>query len=640
VLATTDIAGTYTFSLNEKGEFVLGWPKEPVITYADSVYYVAGNFTKWAEGMLALPASVELPADSALEFKEVLLRTVLADGDSLRQDTVWYGQANEGAYMTRESSAWTLDGDKNVLAKTDIAGTYTFSIDEQGHFVLGWPEMPVRYYAKNNWDGGEWSWKEMDLFEENIYILDSVVFGGTGININTVANDKDALWYKVDSNLIVMNGASDLTTDGTSTFKSIIGIDPVVYYKDTVRMKGDVRTIDSNGEIKESVFLQAGDTIALFFNAADSTLVATILSSPVQPEPVKRFDLTIVQDSVWSKDGGKVAAWIWGKDGLTGQWTAWATNSNDTLTLKVDERADSIIFKRFAPEVEVPYWEGSAEYQWNEIAKSEIADCHLFIITDWNNGVWCEREQPVEDKFYVTGNDALVGAEKAWQADAIEMVDYTYTFPMLAAGEYQLKVTDGTWEHAWGYDNLSPTVAIEGLYTDVDGNICFTVYTPNDVTVTFAQGYVVVTGDFTNPTPATPDFGLLVNGTTYQAGTPEDKGDYVEYAVNIDLVEDEFVQLYDNVNKAGWTVNPEGEGFTNFDIHDNAYYIKQTGSYQFYIKIPKEGMNSGLYVGYQGTGTGLYELKHSAEVQKFMKNNRLYIKKGGRIFDLQGLFVR
>ena len=35
------------------------------------------------------------------------------------------------------------------------------------------------------------------------------------------------------------------TIDGSSTFKSIIGIDPVVYYKDTVRMKGDIRTCDN-----------------------------------------------------------------------------------------------------------------------------------------------------------------------------------------------------------------------------------------------------------------------------------------------------------------------------------------------------------------------------------------------------------
>ncbi len=475
VLATTDIAGTYTFSLNEKGEFVLGWPKEPVITYADSVYYVAGNFTKWAEGMLALPASVELPADSALEFKEVLLRTILADGDSVGQDTTWYGQANEGNKMTRESSTWTLDGEYNVLATTDIEGTYTFSLNEKGEFVLGWPEKPlpeVKYYAKNNWDGGEWSWLEMSATnKENIYMLDSVVFGGgenAGININSKADDADAKWFDVDHIVVLDDG------HGTDT---VIPSRPP-----HIRVAAE--------EEPQPLKLQAGDTIMLVFNASDTTLYAGIYGRPTPPEPAKTFDLTVVQDTMWSKDGAKIAAWIWGDD-LEGQWTAWATNVNDTLTLKVNEKADSIILVRCADDAEVPSWT-----PWNRIDAGEIEDCHLFIITDWNEGVWCEREQPVEHKFYVTGNAALVGEEKAWQADAIEMVDDTHTFPMLAAGEYQLKVTDGTWAHSWGYDNLSPTVAVEGLYTDVDGNICFTVYTPNDVTVTFAQGYVIMTGDF------------------------------------------------------------------------------------------------------------------------------------------------
>ncbi|MCQ2340214.1 MAG: hypothetical protein MJZ79_05495 [Paludibacteraceae bacterium] len=233
--------------------------------------------------------------------------------------------------------------------------------------------VETKYYAKNNWNGGEWSWKEMTQLKATVYTLDSVVFGGTGININTKEDDTDAKWFDVDSIVII-----------DSDFEIIIRL-PI---EDTVYMKPPMHAPSRHlaAEEPQPFKLQAGDTIMLFFNAADTTLYAGIYGRPA----------------------------------------------------------------------------------------------------------------PVEPKFYVTGNAALVGEEKAWEADAIEMVDYTHTFPMLAAGEYQLKVTDGTWEHAWGYDNLSPTVAVEGLYTDVDGNICFTVYTPNDVTVTFAQGYVVVTGNFTN----------------------------------------------------------------------------------------------------------------------------------------------
>ncbi|MCQ2324517.1 MAG: hypothetical protein MJZ53_06740, partial [Paludibacteraceae bacterium] len=129
--------------------------------------------------------------------------------------------------------------------------------------------------------------------------------------------------------------------------------------------------------------------------------------------------------------------------------------------------------------------------QWNKEDESQNVTEDLFV----NVG------EPQPTIYYVTGNAALVGEEKQWQADAIEMTAGTYTFKDLAAGEYQLKVTDGTWSNAWGYDALSKTVAIEGLYPDVDDNICFTVYTPNDVTVTLTEGHIVtVTGDFKAPT--------------------------------------------------------------------------------------------------------------------------------------------
>ena len=331
--------------------------------------------------------------------------------------------------------------------------------------------------------------------------------------------------------------------------------------------------------------------------------------------PVARKEFVFIAGAAADSDPAMFAI-TWGKDG-----------SSETVKMEKQEEAlyaadilatvDSVVLVRCATGATEIIW-GEGTNVWNQTANYALCDTMYF--GEWTEeGLFtltCEAPKPVEVKYYVTGNAALVGEEKAWQADAIEMVDYTHTFPMLAAGEYQLKVTDGTWEHAWGYDNLSPTVAVEGLYTDVDGNICFTVYTPNDVTVTFAQGYVVVTGDFKNPTPATPDFGLLVNGTDYLPGTPEDKDTYTEYAVNTQLTVGEFVQLYDNVNKAAWTVTPEGSGFTDFDIHDNAYYIKQTGSYQFYIKIPKEGMESGLYVGFQGTGSNLNKVK-AAQGQRF-----------------------
>ncbi len=1107
---------TYVFYVNMEvkdhvGEPVVSVviPNKPVISYADTAYYVAGNFTNWTKGMLALPAEVEFPKDSVLEFKQIMLRTILSDGDSIGQDTTWYGQPNEGNYMTRDNSTWKLDGDNNVFAKTDLEGKYTFSLNKKGEFVITWPKEPVKYYAKNNWNGAaaqDWSWLEMSATDqENVYMLDSVVFGGTGVNINDKADDTDALYFAADK-IVVLNGLDGI---------------PVPYIPEPRKHDTILYAPRHSGVVLEAPQLQAGDTIKLFFYAADSTLKAAVLGRPTPPEPAKTFDLTVIQDTVWTADGSKVAAWVWSKE-VKGEWTDWATNNNDTLTLKVNEKADSIIFVRNASNATEPTWEvlnridvgkindcrtfyiinwnegawcerplqpiegkyyvtgnaalvgedkewnaqaiemtdstytfkalaageyemkitngawdpvglswGSADlseecsagvgdfggniyfvvetpndvvvsiakgvvtvkgifkqpepivtfdltviqdtvwtadgskvaaWVWSKEVKGEwtdwatnnndtltlkvnekadsiifvrnasnateptwevlnridvgkINDCRTYYITNWEEGAWCERpEKPIETKYYVTGNDALVGSAKAWDAQAIEMNGTTYTFTALAVGEYKLKVTNGSWGKSWGYSDLSETLSVEGLSTDDDNNICFTVYTPNDVTITLSEGHiltisgnfkqehviepsitgVIISGDkyvgteltftaqvagfsaepvviyevkaeggeyaqaqggkftpaaagnytvkatafyqpeegnaeeatkeqvftvtqapavkyyvtgnaalvgkdkewnaqaiemsgntytftalavgeyklkvtngswgkswgysdlsetlsveglstdednnicftvytpndvtitiseghiltisgnfkpepvetkyyiknnwsngqdwtwvemqqsndsfeweytgvigtlgvnistskedqapayysveegslvqqagspeigtldtvtfyfdsseddvvvykvigkYQDPTPVTPDFGLLVNGTNYLAGTPEDKGDLVEYVVNTTLAIGDFVQLYNNVKQEAWTVTPEGNGFTDFEMKNDAYYIKQAGNYQFYIKIPKEGMNSGLYVGFTGAGTGLDKLKRQA----------------------------
>lgn len=109
----------------------------------DTIMLVAGNFTNWAEGMQVLPYTVSLPKDSTLEFKQVRIfittRTLEGQDPVITRDTTWYGQQNEGGYMTRESSSWWLDGNFNVLLTTDAAGEYTFSLNENDEFTVTFP---------------------------------------------------------------------------------------------------------------------------------------------------------------------------------------------------------------------------------------------------------------------------------------------------------------------------------------------------------------------------------------------------------------------------------------------------------------------------------------------------------------------
>ncbi|MBQ7530246.1 MAG: starch-binding protein [Paludibacteraceae bacterium] len=90
-------------------------------------------------------------------------------------------------------------------------------------------------------------------------------------------------------------------------------------------------------------------------------------------------------------------------------------------------------------------------------------------------------------KFYITGNDALVGAELAWNAKAIKSTEDTYTITGLKANTaYCLKVIeDGDWDggKVYGYSNLSEKA--EGLGKDNDDNITFKLAEDGDVTVTY-----------------------------------------------------------------------------------------------------------------------------------------------------------
>jgi len=109
---------------------------------------------------------------------------------------------------------------------------------------------------------------------------------------------------------------------------------------------------------------------------------------------------------------------------------------------------------------------------------------------------WCEAPAPViPAKYYITGDSALLGAELQWHPDAIKVMEDEYIFENLAAGDYKLKVTvNGDWSTGKGYSDL--TVKAEGLSTDGDNNVIFTLAEAGDVTVVYNDSVFTVSGSF------------------------------------------------------------------------------------------------------------------------------------------------
>ena len=163
----------------------------------------------------------------------------------------------------------------------------------------------------------------------------------------------------------------------------------------------------------------------------------------------------------------------------------------------------------------------------------------MFTITNddpsWGDpgctGAWSKYEYVVPAKFYITGDENLVGAEKAWHADAIKATEDAYTFENLPAGNYKLKVVvNEEWK---GYNALTADYKAAELYPDQDGNVCFKLAEAGNVTVTYTSEVFKVEGAFVPATVALIGINGWEAETDAIAMTPAD--DHLTTSVTLPL---------------------------------------------------------------------------------------------------------
>lgn len=115
---------------------------------------------------------------------------------------------------------------------------------------------------------------------------------------------------------------------------------------------------------------------------------------------------------------------------------------------------------------------------------------------------WNEKEhtlsvtyptEEVQMDYYITGSSNLVGGA-GWEANEIKMTKindtYTHTFSNLAIGEYQFKITNGSWNITLGFFNLE--TVYEGVTPGENGNIAVKLTTATDLTITL-KGSTITT---------------------------------------------------------------------------------------------------------------------------------------------------
>lgn len=122
-----------------------------------------------------------------------------------------------------------------------------------------------------------------------------------------------------------------------------------------------------------------------------------------------------------------------------------------------------------------------------------------------------------DTKYYITGNSDLVGQTKAWNEAAVEMTydanetAFTYTFSNLAPGiAYKMKLTNGSWANAWGYNALKNSSA--NITSDNDNNIVFKLPYGGDVVVRFDGTNVTISGFFVKDDATPQKYGSAVPG--------------------------------------------------------------------------------------------------------------------------------
>ena len=250
-------------------------------------------------------------------------------------------------------------------------------------------------------------------------------------------------------------------------------------------------------------------------------------------------------------------------------------------------------------------------------------------------------------KFYITGNAALVGEEKAWKADAVAVSEDSYTFKALAAGDYQLKVTlKGAWnpaEDVKGFDAL--TEKAEGLTKDESGNICFTLSEAGDVKVTYTGEVFKLEGKFyVKPVDPQPEvaYYLVGNMTDWKvvADPPHrfavNKDNESEMKLQFNLAEgDEFKVVKMEGEKQTWY--PEGEN--NNYVVDAAH----AGACTIYFRADAQGGEDWhygcIYVAAPET-TAIGNTEDGIKAEKVIMNGQFFILKGNKVYTITGQTVR
>ena len=181
-----------------------------------------------------------------------------------------------------------------------------------------------------------------------------------------------------------------------------------------------------------------------------------------------------------------------------------------------------------------------------------------------------------ETKFFITGDAALVGKEKAWNPAAIAVTEDSYSFEDLAAGEYKMKITiDGTWSTAKGFADL--TNPHENLKGDADGNIVFYLASADKVTVSYTAEAFRLEGNFAVK-PVDPEVSYYIAGTMTDWAENKIAVEGIRYQLNLEAGDHKLKLITVDGDWLGYdALSDVPEGVTTDADRNICFTLKEAG---------------------------------------------------------------
>jgi len=266
---------------------------------------------------------------------------------------------------------------------------------------------------------------------------------------------------------------------------------------------------------------------------------------------------------------------------------------------------------------------------------------------------------PEPAKFYVTGNEALVGAELAWNPAAIKSMNDTLVLNLEAETDYVLKVTvNGTWEgenNVKGYNELTEKTAGLKDLSD-DHNIGFRLAEAGEVKVVYiaAEGenseiFKLIGNFYVEPTPEpvlTNGYYLVGKFGGVDAWSVEDlsaeklfaanPGSEGEYQLSINLAINDEVKVVYVENDVIVTWFPaEGGNYLIDDHHNGATTMYFRPDYQ-----GGEDWFAGCIYVIPTSTVGFENTAVDAKAVKVLKNGILVIEKNNKTYNVMGQMVK